>query len=199
MDSNIKYGSTGLTGGFHTSLPETPSSERIPLSFETPQIPENVIDPRSYMTAPAAVGPDGLPDRPAAISAPPAPNFGTSILEETDMSPRGPYYTAPAKLNDRGRPIAQNIGNRLSGSDGPPADPNRPWWRQGLDYVSEHPDVLINAAGQAMMGGSADEYYRRMAAVNEANQRLRRDEFAYKTDPQRLLEQRALAYRSKWA
>jgi hypothetical protein len=242
MDSNIKYGSTGLTGGFHTSLPETPSSERTPLSFPTSQIPEDVIPKSSYMNAPGAVptpasarenmnaqgvvpaarfGEQSAPGDVEMVGGPVSPGYGTNeYLPIPDASniaratadedrmytgnqPRGHDMAsrelALASPRENMKDQAARYRERLMSAPGLGDDTDSgPWWRQGLDYVRDNPDILINAAGRAIESRAQDEYYRRMAAVNEGNQRLRAQQLFYEQDPQRLREQQALSYRSRW-
>jgi hypothetical protein len=137
---------------------------------------------------------------PQAISAPSA---GRGFQE---MSPGGVPATS-SRTAPVGREINMpsvtlqapaNIGRNVQGG----GDPNRPWWRKGLDYVGENidADTLVNAAGQLMQGGGQDEYYRRQAITNERMMDLREQQAAYDQDRERLREQMLLrGSQSRWA
>ncbi len=92
-----------------------------------------------------------------------------------------------------------NIGKRINGN-GNDEDP-RSIWRKGLDYAGDNPDVVISALGDMFSGDSGmNEYYRRMAGVQERAQALREKQDEYESDRERLREQFLLrGPTSRWA
>ena len=92
-----------------------------------------------------------------------------------------------------------NIGKRINGN-GNDEDP-RSIWRKGLDYAGDNPDVVISALGDMFFGDSGmNEYYRRMAGVQERAQALREKQDEYESDRERLREQFLLrGPTSRWA
>jgi len=190
------------TPGFYS--PDTPESERTPIAFAAPQIPEDVIDPRSYMTAPAAVGPPvSAQANMNALGAVPAARFGAPAAIGTILRSRRlatpTVASLPGRLMSSVTPVTQADGGVTPTETPTDTDP-RSIWRRGLDYAGEHPDVIVNAAGQLMAGGAANDYYRQQAAVAERRMTLQEQQQAYAQDKERLRE--AMMVRgptSRWA
>lgn len=93
----------------------------------------------------------------------------------------------------------KNIGSGTTGG-GNGGDP-KSLWRKGLDYAGDNPDVVISALGDMFSGDSGmNEYYRRMAGVQERAQALREKQDEYESDRERLREQFLLrGSTSRWA
>jgi hypothetical protein len=128
---------------------------------------------------------DAMPTRAGAPLVQPAATTGrTEISRDRTRNPRNPR--------------TNNIGKTINGN-GNDKDP-RSLWRKGLDYAGDNPDVVISALGDMFSGDSGmNEYYRRMAGVQERAQALREKQDAYESDRERLRDQFLLrGPTSKW-
>ena len=194
------------TPGFYS--PETPPSERTPLSFAAPQIPEDPgMGGVSALSRPGlpAPGPYTSPFQEGMPSSPYTPPFPGRGFEE--MPPGGvpaiSSGTAPVGrgINMPGATLQApaHIGRNVQGGGG--EDEERGGWRGFLrDNQGQLIESGFNAAGQLMSGGGMDDYYRRQAAVNERMMALREQQAAYDQDRERLKEALQLrGSRSKWA